>query len=67
MLEYSSCCVQAFIGYKDHCDGNQRILFHSFVEKQNIHQLEQFIGQICADGGGDGPKMSLDPSRYFRV
>lgn len=54
--EHLACCVQAFIGYKDHGDGNQRILFHNFVEKQNIHQLEHFIAQIRAGGGDDGPE-----------
>lgn len=54
--EHLACCVQAFIGYKDHGDGNQRILFHHFVEKQNIHQLEHFIAQIRAGGGDDGPE-----------
>ena len=48
--------LQAFIGYKDHCDGNDRILLHKFVDKNNISSVQSFVAKIRADGGGDGPE-----------
>ena len=48
--------LQAFIGYKDHGDSNERILLHKFVDKQDISSVEQFVGKIRANGGADGPE-----------
>lgn len=48
--------MQAFIGYKDHNDGNERILLHKFVDKEGISSLEQYVAKIVANGGADGPE-----------
>ena len=48
--------LQAFVGYKDHADGNERIMLHKFVCKEDISSIQDFVAKIQAGGGADGPE-----------
>ena len=41
----------AFVGYRDHCDGNKRIVALNFTEEISV--FKSFVGSIEASGGGD--------------
>ena len=45
----------AFIGYRDHCDGNIRLVIEPFTTEVNV--VKRLIGsQRATGGGGDGPE-----------
>jgi len=46
----------AFVGYKDHCDGADRVVRADFVEKIPGSPFELTVAQVQASGGGDGPE-----------
>ena len=41
----------AFVGYRDHCDGDMRIVTLPFTQDCNC--FSRFVGEITATGGGD--------------
>jgi len=44
----------AFVGYRDHCDGDKRIT--SFAFSSNIDNFKTFVSNVVATGGGDAPE-----------
>ena len=44
----------AFVGYRDHCDGNARIIILDFTE--SIIQFQSHMTAVTATGGGDAPE-----------
>jgi len=44
----------AFVGYRDHCDGDSRIAFQDFVEDPAI--IQSFLSHVTATGGCDAPE-----------
>jgi hypothetical protein len=53
--EHSNTKVRiSFIGYRDHCDGKNRITKISFTE--DVDLIKNFIAQTPALGGGDLPE-----------
>jgi len=43
-----------FIGYRDHCDVNNRFSIHNFTE--DVAGIRDFIAKVQATGGGDLPE-----------
>ena len=55
----ASCANQlivrvCFVGYRDHCDGKQRLTVKGFTE--DLDDLKKFISGVNATGGGDWPE-----------
>lgn len=47
----------AFVAYRDHCDGAERLKILSFEEtKSDIKKFQRFVGSQVACGGGDAPE-----------
>ena len=44
----------AFVGYRDHCDGDQRLAIFPF--SMAVSDFKTFVGSQRAHGGGDGPE-----------
>jgi hypothetical protein len=44
----------AFVGYRDHCDGDARITVLNFTA--SILEFQSFMGSVAATGGGDAPE-----------
>lgn len=44
----------AYIGYRDHCDGDLRLAVHSF--STDMDAFQRFVGSQRAIGGGDAPE-----------
>jgi hypothetical protein len=44
----------AFVGYRDHCDGDDRLAVFRF--SPDISAFQSFVGSQGAKGGGDGPE-----------
>ena len=44
----------AFVGYRDHCDGSDRVVVLDFTT--SIWEFRSFMGSIAAKGGGDVPE-----------
>jgi hypothetical protein len=44
----------AFVGYRDHCDKEKRIESLDFTE--DVEVFKEFVKNITATGGGDGPE-----------
>ena len=53
-LSYENKIRVAFIAYRDHCDGADRIERLDFTE--DITEFERFVGLLAAKGGGDAPE-----------
>ena len=53
-LSYENKIRVAFIAYRDHCDGADRIERLDFTE--DITEFERFVGSLAAKGGGDAPE-----------
>lgn len=43
-----------FVGYRDHSDGENRLIIHEFTE--NAQEIKDFITKVKAFGGGDLPE-----------
>ncbi|KAL4444263.1 hypothetical protein ABPG75_012000 [Micractinium tetrahymenae] len=43
----------AFVGYRDHCDGTDRLVVHDFVTSRGFEGLQAAVGRVVAKGGGD--------------
>jgi len=46
----------AFVGYRDHCDGDLRQVKYDFVEVSEVENLKNQILSLPATGGGDAPE-----------
>jgi hypothetical protein len=46
----------AFVGYRDHCDGSQRISIAPFGKVGEVGQFKTKLAGEPATGGGDGPE-----------
>ena len=49
----------AFVGYRDHCDGNDRLVSYDFFpvkEAGAIEAFKKFLDTVAAKGGGDDPE-----------
>ena len=44
----------AFVGYRDHCDGDNRTVVLNFTT--SIIEFQSFMGTVTATGGGDAPE-----------
>ncbi len=44
----------AFVGYRDHCDGADRVVVLDFTT--SILEFQSFMGSVGAKGGGDAPE-----------
>jgi hypothetical protein len=59
----------AFIAYRDHCDGAERLRILSFGEsKSDVKTFQTFVGSQIAHGGGDAPEgmnIHICYQRYF--
>ena len=51
---YANITRMAFVGYRDHSDGDKRIECLCFTE--NIEEFETFLNSIEASGGDDTPE-----------
>ncbi len=51
IIRYNNCKIRvAFVGYRDHCDGDDRIESFDFG---SVDDFESFLGEVRAMGGGD--------------
>ena len=49
----------AFVGYRDHCDGNDRLVSYDFFDVKAVGAIEtfkKFLDTVAAKGGGDSPE-----------
>ena len=44
----------SIVAYRDHCDGND--ISEIFPFSQNVDKAKEFITNLRASGGGDGPE-----------
>ena len=51
---YDNTFRVAFVGYRDHCDGPNRIESLGFTE--NVDEFIRFVTGVAAKGGGDAPE-----------
>jgi len=45
----------AFVGYRDHCDGDTRLVVMRFASN-NVDEFTRIVAAQAATGGGDGPE-----------
>ena len=52
--KYGNEIQLGFVGYRDHCDGMQRI--EKFEFSEDVDRFKDFVGSLAATGGGDTPE-----------